>query len=243
MDIVNRNQVKNIHFVKGRLEDTAIPVPDKVDIIISEWMGYFLLFEGMLDSVIYARDHHLKENGIILPNRCNISLVAFGDEQRHREFISFWEDVYGFDMTTLQPEVLKEAIVEECKNEHVLSDPVVIAEFNMMTADYSCPNFSFDFQMAIHKEGKLTAFVGYFDTFFDLPEAISFSTGPQTTPTHWKQVKLLIYMNARERDSSRVRIIKIYIYIYGNRWSSTFGGRLVWPRAKWCRANSSVGAA
>lgn len=192
MDIVRRNQVPNIDFVKGRLENVEIPQPDKVDIIISEWMGYFLLFEGMLDSIIYARDHHLKENGIILPNRCNISLVGFGDEQRHKEFISFWEDVYGFDMTILQPEVLKEAIVEVCKNEHTLTDPVVIAEFNMMTADYLCPNFSFDFQMTIKKSGKFTAFVGYFDTFFDLPEAISFSTGPHTTPTHWKQVVFYI---------------------------------------------------
>lgn len=27
----------------------------QVDIIISEWMGYFLLYESMLDTVIYAR--------------------------------------------------------------------------------------------------------------------------------------------------------------------------------------------
>lgn len=187
MDIVNRNKVPNIEFVKGRLEDTEIPQPDKVDIIVSEWMGYFLLFEGMLDSIIYARDHHLKENGIILPNRCNISLVGFGDEVRHREFVAFWEDVYGFDMSPLQPDVLKETIIEVCNGEHVLTEPVIIAEFDMMTVDYSCSNFVYDFQMAVKKSGKITAFVGYFDTFFDLPEAIKFTTGPHSTPTHWKQ--------------------------------------------------------
>jgi hypothetical protein len=31
----------------------------KIDILVSEWMGYFLLFEGMLDSVLYARDRYL----------------------------------------------------------------------------------------------------------------------------------------------------------------------------------------
>jgi hypothetical protein len=30
-----------------------------VDIIISEWMGYFLLYESMLDTVLYARDKWL----------------------------------------------------------------------------------------------------------------------------------------------------------------------------------------
>lgn len=52
---------------------------EKVDIIVSEWMGYFLLFEGMLDSVIYAREKHLAPGGLLLPNRCNISIAGSGD--------------------------------------------------------------------------------------------------------------------------------------------------------------------
>ena len=28
----------------------------QVDVIVSEWMGYALLFESMLDSVLHARD-------------------------------------------------------------------------------------------------------------------------------------------------------------------------------------------
>ena len=35
-----------------------LPV-DKVDIIISEWMGYCLLYESMLDTVLFARDKWL----------------------------------------------------------------------------------------------------------------------------------------------------------------------------------------
>jgi hypothetical protein len=36
-----------------------------VDVIISEWMGYFLLRESMFDSVICARDRWLKPDGIM----------------------------------------------------------------------------------------------------------------------------------------------------------------------------------
>jgi protein arginine N-methyltransferase 1 len=36
-----------------------------VDVIISEWMGYFLLRESMFDSVIYARDRWLKPDGVM----------------------------------------------------------------------------------------------------------------------------------------------------------------------------------
>lgn len=69
---------EKVHLIRGRIEDTNLPV-EKVDVLVSEWMGYFLLFEGMLDSFIYARDNHLKQGGIVLPNRCNISLVGCSD--------------------------------------------------------------------------------------------------------------------------------------------------------------------
>jgi len=42
---------------------TCCPGP-QVDIIISEWMGYFLLFESMLDSVLFARAKYLKPGGV-----------------------------------------------------------------------------------------------------------------------------------------------------------------------------------
>lgn len=43
-----------IEVIQGTIE--TIELPEKVDVIISEWMGYFLLRESMLDSVVLARD-------------------------------------------------------------------------------------------------------------------------------------------------------------------------------------------
>lgn len=48
-----------IDVIQGTIE--SVELPEKVDIIISEWMGYFLLRESMLDSVIYARDRLAKQ--------------------------------------------------------------------------------------------------------------------------------------------------------------------------------------
>lgn len=47
-----------ITIVKGKVEDVEIPA-EKVDIIISEWMGYCLFYESMLDTVLFARDKWL----------------------------------------------------------------------------------------------------------------------------------------------------------------------------------------
>lgn len=45
-------------IIKGKVEEVELPV-DRVDIIISEWMGYCLFYESMLNTVIYARDKWL----------------------------------------------------------------------------------------------------------------------------------------------------------------------------------------
>ena len=61
-----------------------ITLPDgieKVDIIVSEWMGYCLLYETMLPSVIYARDKYLVKGGLIFPDKCDLFITAIEDAQ------------------------------------------------------------------------------------------------------------------------------------------------------------------
>lgn len=51
-----------ITIIKGKAEEVVLPVRS-VDIIVSEWMGYCLLFESMLDSVLHIRDRYLAPGG------------------------------------------------------------------------------------------------------------------------------------------------------------------------------------
>uniref|UniRef100_H2MRW5 type I protein arginine methyltransferase n=2 Tax=Oryzias latipes TaxID=8090 RepID=H2MRW5_ORYLA len=58
--IVKANNMDDVvTIIKGKVEEVELPV-DKVDIIISEWMGYCLFYESMLNTVIYARDKWLE---------------------------------------------------------------------------------------------------------------------------------------------------------------------------------------
>ena len=79
-EIVKRNGFSDrITVIKGKMEDIELPV-DKVDIIISEWMGYFLLYESMLDSVLWARDKYLRPGtGKMLPDKADIYVAAIED--------------------------------------------------------------------------------------------------------------------------------------------------------------------
>ncbi|XP_069660190.1 protein arginine N-methyltransferase 3 isoform X2 [Haliaeetus albicilla] len=165
MDIIRLNKLENIiTLVKGRIEEVDLPV-EKVDVIISEWMGYFLLFESMLDSVIYAKDKYLAEGGSVYPDICTISLVAVGDMNKHVDKLLFWDDVYGFDMSCMKKAVIPEAVVEVLDPNTLISTASVIK-----------------------------AVAGYFDIFFEknCHNKVLFSTGPQCTKTHWKQTVFLL---------------------------------------------------
>jgi protein arginine N-methyltransferase 1 len=44
-------------------------------------MGYFLLYESMLDSVIYARDKYLNPDGLMFPERATLYLSSIEDAE------------------------------------------------------------------------------------------------------------------------------------------------------------------
>lgn len=86
--IIEANGFKDsITLVKGKLEDTELPITE-FDIIISEWMGYFLLYESMLDTVLLARDKYLKPGGLIFPDKANMYIAAIEDQDYKEEKIN-----------------------------------------------------------------------------------------------------------------------------------------------------------
>jgi type I protein arginine methyltransferase len=109
-EIVKRNNMDHIvEVIKGKVEN--IQIPEKVDIIISEWMGYALLYESMLDSVLKARDRFLKTEkdieedqnpGVMAPSQCQMMLGLCDGSEIVKDRISFWNDVYGMSLDLIR---------------------------------------------------------------------------------------------------------------------------------------------
>lgn len=78
-EIVKDNKLDHIvTLIQGKMEEVVLPV-QHVDIIISEWMGYFLLYESMLDTVLVARDKYLAPGGLIFPDKATMYIAAIED--------------------------------------------------------------------------------------------------------------------------------------------------------------------
>ncbi|CAG2228515.1 PRMT6 [Mytilus edulis] len=78
--IVEENKLSNrITVINKKAEDVAYP--EKLDAIVSEWMGYCLLYESMLQSVIDTRDKWLKKEGLMFPATATLYIAAYNDEE------------------------------------------------------------------------------------------------------------------------------------------------------------------
>lgn len=186
--IVKLNGVgEKVEIIQGILED--ISLPEKVDIIVSEWMGYCLLYESMLTSVIVARDRWLKEGGLILPCEASIHLVPICDDEIVCEKVNFWNDMsdcYGVDMSCLaefaRTSFSKEVMVKSISCENILSQPRQMARFDLYTVQHDQLNsvrrrFAFkSFGMA-----DLQGFALWFDVAFPTPSSDGYH------PNHHKE--------------------------------------------------------
>jgi protein arginine N-methyltransferase 3 len=193
MDIVRENGFKDsITLLKGKMEEVELPV-DKVDIIISEWMGYFLLYESMLDTVLWARDHYLAPGGHIMPDLCHLYIAGVSDVDTYQKRYAFWDDVYGFRMTCMKSAVTAEADVTIVDASKVVTESCLVKEISVATCKTTDLEFSCKLTLVAKSSGQLTAVVGFFDIeFCALDTKVSFSTSPSAIPTHWKQTVFLL---------------------------------------------------
>ena len=186
--IVKDNKLDHVvELIHGKLEEITLPV-DKVDIIISEWMGYALLYESMLDSVLYARDKWLAPDGILYPDKANIYLTMIEDYDYKQQKIEFWNNVYGFDMSCIKKLAMKEPLVDEANADQVVCHDSLIKTIDINTVTKEELNFASDFTMKGKHNDWGHAFLIHFDIEFSkCHKPVYFSTGPNAAYTHWKQ--------------------------------------------------------
>ncbi|CAH8361950.1 unnamed protein product [Eruca vesicaria subsp. sativa] len=187
------------HSMVEELDKSINIQPHSVDVLVSEWMGYCLLYESMLTSVLYARDRWLKPGGAILPDTATMFVAGFG---KGATSLPFWEDVYGFDMSSIGKEVLEDTaripIVDVIEDRHLVTGPVLLKAFDLATMKPDEVDFTATATLEpIESETEARLCHGvvlWFDTGFtdrfckENPTVLS--TSPYTPPTHWAQTIL-----------------------------------------------------
>ncbi|MES1913877.1 MAG: hypothetical protein MHM6MM_006024, partial [Cercozoa sp. M6MM] len=192
-----------ITFIQGKIEHLDLPV-DKVDVIVSEWMGTMLICESMITSVLVARERFLRPGGLMLPGRSRLLVAPHTQQRMFQERIEFWNDVYGFDMSCLKEEA-KETYFHRpdfkrvIPADEILGDKVPALVLDMHTAtEADLEQQGRSVSMRVTKPGVMHGLLAWFDVDFacqriehedDVSEnAVTLDTSPRHMPTHWRQV-------------------------------------------------------
>jgi protein arginine N-methyltransferase 1 len=152
-------------------------------------MGYCLLYESMLNTVLYARDKYLAPGGLIFPDKCTMFLSGIEDGQYKEEKIGFWDNVYGFNMSHMKQFVIREPLVDTVNGNAMVTSSYPFRKIDLYTVKVEDLAFSVPFELKVTRDDYVHALVAYFDTEFTAcHKTIRFGTGPQDAYTHWKQV-------------------------------------------------------
>ncbi|MCO5606897.1 hypothetical protein L7F22_061088 [Adiantum nelumboides] len=192
IEIIKANGYSNvITLFKGKVEE--IELPTQVDVIVSEWMGYFLLFENMVNSVLFSRDKWLVPGGIVLPDRTSLYICAIEDADYKQDKIDFWNNVYGFDMSCVRKQAMLEPLVDTVDQNQIVTNCQLLKTMDIEKISSLDVSFSAPFKLIAQRSDYVHALVAYFDvSFTKCHKPTGFSTGPKARPTHWKQTVLYL---------------------------------------------------
>jgi len=205
-----------ITVVQGRLEDEAtyrqvdellrpfasssgggeVEKPPRVaEVIVSEWMGYMLVFENMYGTFAFARERWLAPSGSVIPASCSVWAAPISGAAIVKDLAGYWCSLpYGLDLGHVAAAALEETfrrpVVEAVEEFRVLAKPRRLWRLDCEVAPATAvcsQRHSFEFE--VERKGPMHALAVWFKC--GLAPNVGFSTGPTSgDSTHWHQTLL-----------------------------------------------------
>ena len=178
------------HIVEVFQGDAAdIELPERVDVIVSEWLGGFGIDEGMLPPVVAARDRWLKPGGSMIPHSVTAWTALVHDRYLGDTLEFLQHNPYGVDLQGLIDRTVNE-IFYSGTFRHLLasdrrSEPARLWTTNAdsVQLDEAQAPHQAEVLLPIPEPGIANALALWFGA--ELAPGISLSVGPGDPPTHW----------------------------------------------------------
>ncbi|KAL3288770.1 hypothetical protein HHI36_003204 [Cryptolaemus montrouzieri] len=193
-NVVKENNFENIiEVINSKVED--VNLPNKVDIIVSEWMGFYLFHEGMLNSVLVARDKFLKPGGMMFPE----SATLYSAPCSLPSYFESWGNVDGVSMHSfgdkLRAEVSKKPLTCTVSPNDILTEPEVVIWLDLReVSQEELKNIKAEQLSVSNRVGKYQGICLWFTCTFPsyATEPVTLSTSPEDPETHWKQTTIIL---------------------------------------------------
>ncbi|XP_074917108.1 histone-arginine methyltransferase CARM1 isoform X2 [Chelonoidis abingdonii] len=196
--VKSNNLTDRIVVIPGKVEE--ISLPEQVDIIISEPMGYMLFNERMLESYLHAKKY-LKPSGNMFPTIGDVHLAPFTDEQLYMEQFTkanFWyqPSFHGVDLSALRgaavDEYFRQPVVDTFDIRILMAKSVKYTVNFLEAKEGDLHRIEIPFKFHMLHSGLVHGLAFWFDVaFIGSMMTVWLSTAPTEPLTHWYQVRCL----------------------------------------------------
>ena len=168
---------------------TDIELPERVDVIVSEWLGGFGIDEGMLVPVIAARDRWLKPGGVMIPRSVTAwtALVHDGHLAATVEFLR--DNPYDLRFDDLVEKTVNEILYSgsfrhlAARDKRSDASRLWTTDASRILLDHAQAPHEAETELPVHDHGTANALALWFSA--ELAPGISLAIGPGDPPTHW----------------------------------------------------------
>lgn len=159
-------------------------LPEKADVIVSEWLGAYGVDENMLRPVLVARDRWLKEGGAMIPATVT-AWMAPVDHPASREATFFSANPYNLNLRALDPFPHPQAVClpRGMGVEQLAGEPRVLWETNCAAMDAGTASAPHAATLTFSLTGPASALAAWFHA--ELPGGETLSNAPGQPRTHW----------------------------------------------------------
>ncbi|OJH37208.1 50S ribosomal protein L11 methyltransferase [Cystobacter ferrugineus] len=176
-----------IEFFQGDAADFGADI--QADVIISEWIGHFLIVENMYPAFTAVRDRVLKPGGRTIPSGGKLFLAPIEDSALYQyDGPGFWEQpIGGFDYSQLKAQELgnQKMKVDRLRRESYLAEPVLLRRIDCTTEAVSAFYFESSVEFRIDRDAQVHGLAGHFE--LELAPGVVLDTSPFSIHTHWHQ--------------------------------------------------------
>lgn len=227
--VASNGLTDRIQIIKSDLED--VDLPEKVDVIMSEWMGSLGVDENMLAPLVMARDRWLKPGGIIVPGRVTAMLAPATVDELDDGLAHWRSQPHEVDLSVIASISANESFITQAP----LTPADLIAPPQMLwTHDaYTCSleeadrSFIAKLRFTAARAGRVSGFVTWFTA--EMCDGVSLTNAVGAPPTHWGR---LLFPLARAIDVVEGTAIQVELHCEAATagscefyWATTIGDR------------------
>jgi SAM-dependent methyltransferase len=183
-EIAQKNGFANIDFYHD--DEQSLQLGEKVDVIVSEWMGHCLFYEAMLEPLLAIRDRYLANGGVMIPAEVSLHAGLVCDKDILEDLSFLQTKPYDIDFSPIAHTPFQQTDLVTLGPESILKSTAHLGSLDMHTVGKADTPRVFTGTIKPDKKADIYALCGWFSS--RLCEGVAFGTGPNDIPTHWDQI-------------------------------------------------------